>query len=181
MFQPGGSHVFELTDEQVETIREKYDRIDEEIESDYIHKYNVLRNIVFELIHYAMKMQPTSNIENQEINASRRITMLFQELLERQFPIDKSHQTVKLRTPFEFAEHLNVHVNHLNWALKEITGKTTSEHISERILKESRILLKQSQWNISEIGYALGFSEAIHFSNFFKKHAEISHSQFRNV
>jgi AraC-like DNA-binding protein len=107
--------------------------------------------------------------------------MLFRELLERQFPIDESHQSVKLRTPSEFAEHLNVHVNHLNRALKETTGKTTSEHISERILKESKILLKQSQWNVSEIGYSLGFSEATHFSNFFKKHAEISPSQFRNV
>lgn len=181
VFQPGGSHVFELEDKQVAVISEKYSRMFEEIESDYIHKYDVLRNIVFELIHYAMKMQPTSKIENQEINAASRITMLFQELLERQFPIDETHQSVKLRTPSEFAEHMNVHVNHLNRALKETTGKTTSEFISERILKESKILLKQSHWNISEIGYSLGFSEATHFSNFFKKHTEVSPTQFRNV
>lgn len=181
VFQPGGSHVFELKDEQVEQVREKYDRMSDEIDSDYIHKYDVLRNIVFELIHFALKMQPSSKIENQEINASKRITLLFQELLERQFPIDESHQTVKLRSPSEFAEHLNVHVNHLNRALKETTGMTTSEHISERILKESKILLKQSHWNISEIGFSLGFNEATHFSNFFKKHVDLSPSKFRNV
>ncbi len=181
VFQPNGEHVFELSDEDVNAVREIYQTMFEEIDSDYIHKYDVLRNKVLELVHFAMKRQPSSKMKNQEINASRRITMLFQELLERQFPIDESHQSVKLRTPSEFAEHLNVHVNHLNRALKETTGKTTSEHISERILKESKVLLKQSRWNISEIGYALGFSEATHFSNFFKKHAELSPSQFRSV
>lgn len=181
VFQPGGNHVFELSDDEVDTVKSIFERMLEEINSDYVHKYDVLRNQVFELLHFAMKMQPSSKMENQEMNASQRISLLFEELLERQFPIDDSHQTVKLRTPSEFAEHLNVHVNHLNRALKETTDKTTSEHIAERLVRESKILLKQSSWNISEIGYALGFNEATHFSNFFKKHADLSPSQFRSV
>lgn len=181
VFQPKGNHVFELTDEQVETVEDIYKRMFEEIESEYVHKYDALRNLVFELIHFATKMNPSSSLQNQEINASKRISTLFEELLERQFPIDESHQTVKLRTPSEFAEHLNVHVNHLNRVLKETTGNTTSKLISERILQESKILLKQSKWNISEIGFALGFNEATHFSNFFKKHVDTSPSQFRGV
>ncbi len=32
-----------------------------EINSDYLHKYDVLRTLVFELIHYAMKMQPNAD------------------------------------------------------------------------------------------------------------------------
>lgn len=92
-------------------------------------------------------------------DASRRITTVFLELLERQFPIDDTHQRLNLRTPAAFADQLAIHVNHLNRALKKTTEKSTSEIIQERILQEAKILLKHSAWNISEIAYALGFNE----------------------
>lgn len=180
VFQPGGTPVVTLSDEDVYRAESIFQKMLEEIHSDYIHKYDVLRNLVFELIHFAMKKQPASRIENQGVNANKRIALMFEELLERQFPLDDSHQTVKLRTPADFARQLNVHVNHLNRALKETTGKTTSEHINERKLQEARVLLKQSHWNISEIGYALGFKEPTHFSNFFKRHHQISPSSYRD-
>ena len=180
VFQPNGNHVFDLTDVQVEEISAIYKKMFEEINSDYIHKYDVLRNLVFELLHYAMKMQPVTNFSQQPINASQRISTLFLELLERQFPIDENHPSVNLRTASDFANQLNVHVNHLNRAVKETTQKTTSQIIAERILQESKILLKHSNWNIAEIAYALGFTEVTHFNNFFKKHTQMSPSKFRN-
>ncbi|MCX6238157.1 MAG: hypothetical protein NTY07_11490 [Bacteroidia bacterium] len=57
VFQYAGNHVFELSDEQVEQITGTYKKMFEEIKSDYIHKYDVLRNLVFELLHFAMKIQ----------------------------------------------------------------------------------------------------------------------------
>lgn len=113
MFQPEGAHIFELTDEQVSKLQIIYERMFEEINSEYIHKYDVLRTLVFELIHFAMKMQPSAKIDKHAIHASQRISTLFLELLERQFPIDDNHQTVNLRSASDFASQLNVHVNHL--------------------------------------------------------------------
>jgi len=181
VYQPGGTPVFELTDQQVTHVRGLYERMLEEIATDYIHKYDVLRNLVFELLHYAMKMQPTSNLDRQPVNAARRIATLFLELLERQFPIDENHQQMELRTAADFAGKLAVHVNHLNSAIKEVTGKTTTEVIAERMMQEARILLRHSDWNVSTIAYALGFREATHFSNFFRKHAGMSPVQFRKT
>ena len=120
-------------------------------------------------------------LEKRETNASRRITTVFLELLERQFPIDDTHQRLNLRTPAAFADQLAIHVDHLNRALKKTTEKSTSEIIQERILQEAKILLKHSAWNISEIAYALGFNEVTHFNKFFKQHQEITPSGFRNV
>ena len=153
----------------------------EEINSDYVHKYDVLRTQVLELIHFALKMQPTAKCDKQPINASQRISTLFLELLERQFPIDQLHQTLNLRAASAFAQQLNVHVNHLNRAIKETTDKTTSQIIAERILQEAKILLKHSPWNVSEIASALGFTETTHFNNFFKKHVQLSPLKFRNI
>lgn len=157
-----------------------YERMFEEFDSNYVHKYDVIRNLVFELLHFAMKMQSSAQFDKQEINASQRISTLFLELLERQFPIEENHPQVHLRAASDFAHQLNVHVNHLNRAIKEPTGKTTSQLIAERILQEAKILLKHSKWSISEIAFALSFTEATHFSNFFKKHTEQRPSKFRN-
>lgn len=181
VFQPNGKHIFELSDEQAEKISLIYERMFEEINSDYIHKYDALRNMVFELLHFALKMQPSLTFDKQRTNASQRIATLFLELLERQFPVDDAHPNIALRSASDFAGQLNIHVNHLNRAVKEITQKTTSQIISERILQESKILLKQSQWNVSEIAYALGFTEVTHFNNFFKKHIQLSPVKFRNA
>lgn len=179
VFQPGHNHIFELTDAQAKKVAPIYERMFDEIASDYIHKYDVLRNLVFELIHFGMKMQPATSLSKEKMDAGKRISLLFMELLERQFPIDESHQNMQLRTASDFAGQLAVHVNHLNRAVKKTSGKTTTELIADRKLREAKILLKQSAWNVSEIAYALGFTEATHFNNFFKKHTKINPSQFR--
>jgi AraC family transcriptional activator of pobA len=181
VFQPNCTPIFELSDEQAVHVAQLYQRMFVEIDSDYKHKYDMLRNLVFELLHFAMKLRPTTNIDQEEINASRRITVLFLELLERQFPIDDTRQRLSLRSASDFAERLAIHVNHLNRALKETIQKTTSEIVGERILQESKILLKHSAWNVSEIAFALGFTEVTHFNNFFKKHTALSPTKFRNI
>ncbi|WP_394993569.1 helix-turn-helix domain-containing protein [Emticicia sp.] len=186
VFQPTGNHVFELSDEQLEQIKPIYQKMFAEIKSDYVHKYDMLRNLVFELIHFAIKMQPATSLDKQtngvpQINASQRISTMFFELVERQFPIDENHFSIKLSSASDFANQLNVHVNHLNRAVKEITQKTTSQIIAERVLQEAKIMLKHSNWNVAEIAYSLGFTEVTHFNNFFKKHTTLSPSKFRNV
>lgn len=100
--------------------------------------------------------------------------------MERQFPIESHNQTLRLRTAKDYADRLSVHVNHLNKVLKENTGKTTTDIISSRIAQEAKILLKHTDWNISEIAYSLGFEEVAHFSNFFKKQVSVAPLAFRS-
>ncbi|WP_419802769.1 helix-turn-helix domain-containing protein [Mucilaginibacter sp.] len=180
VFQPIGNPVFELTDEQADEFKQIFQRMFIEISSEYVHKYDLLRNLVFEIIHKAVKAQPAEREASKQIDGSNRILLLFLELLERQFPIEDSRQRVQLKSASDFANQLSVHVNHLNKALQKTTQKSTSEIISERLLQEAKILLKHTQWNISEIGYTLGFKEVTHFNNFFKKHSNLNPTQFRN-
>jgi AraC-like DNA-binding protein len=84
-----------------------------------------------------------------------------------------------MRTAKDYADRLAVHVNHLNKVLKEVTGKTTTQTIANRIIQEAKILLKQTNWNIAEISYTLGFDDIAHFSNFFKKQTSIAPVAFR--
>lgn len=179
VFQPKSNPIFDLNDLEVETVEGVFEKIKLELDSEYKYKYDVIRNLVFELIHFGMKLHPAGIQKTQHGNASLRIASIFLELLERQFPIDENHTTVNLRKASDFADQLNIHVNHLNRAVKEITGKTTTQLIGDRILQEAKVLLRHSSWNISEVAYSLGFTEVTHFNNFFKKHLNLSPTQFR--
>jgi len=180
VFSPQSDFVFQISTGQYSRFESIFLKMHEEINSDYAYKYDLLRNYVMELIHSGQKLKPMVPAQNAK-TAAFRTTSLFIELLERQFPIENIGQLLKLRTPADFAGTLGVHVNHLNRVLKETTGKTTGEIIGSRIFQEARILLLQTQWNISEIAFTLGFEEVAHFSNFFKKYGQQSPQHFRDV
>lgn len=179
IFQPGNIPLFEIDDTLANEIEQLFRKIKKEIDSDYIFKYDLIRNYVLELIHYGQKLQPASKLSTSN-DSSLRVVSLFIELLERQFPIESSDQRLQLKTAKDYADRLAVHVNYLNKKLKESTGKTTTEIISERIVQEAKIMLRQTRWNISEISYALGFEEIAHFSNFFKKKTSLAPMEFRS-
>jgi AraC family transcriptional activator of pobA len=179
IFKPGGYPVFQLSDEDTAEINAIFKKMYRELSADYAYKYDLLRNYVLELIHYGQKLQPAAALYPAH-NASARVTALFIELLERQFPITSSNQKLNLRTAKDYADRLAVHVNHLNKVLKENTGKTTTHIIGNRVIQEAKILLKQTDWNISEIAYCLGFDEVAHFSNFFKKQTALAPLKFRS-
>lgn len=181
VFRPDGQHFFELGDAEAEQVAAIFHRMEKEFQSDYKYKYDVIRNLVYELIHFGLKIHPVLQSEARTINASHRISALFLELLERQFPIDEYHRTIHLRTAADFAGQLNIHVNHLNRAVREHLNKTTTQVVAGRLIQEAKILLHQSKWSVAEIAYALGFTEATHFNNFFKKHTGSTPTQFRKV
>ncbi|MFV8324643.1 helix-turn-helix domain-containing protein [Flavobacterium sp. ZS1P14] len=178
IFQSDGYPIFQLTDEEAIEIELIFKKIHKEINSDYVYKYDLIRNYVSELIHLGQKLQPITALYSKH-NSAARVSSLFVELLERQFPIESPRQRLELKSAKDFAARLAIHVNHLNKVLKENTGKTTTELISDRLIHEAKILLKETDWNISEIAYSLGFEELAHFSNFFKKQTTLTPISFR--
>src|ERR1700761_833719 len=146
VFKPGGMPIFFLSEEQIESTRAIFLRMIEEIDSDYTYKYDLLRNLVSELVHSAVKMHPAPVRQYTGSTGTVRVATLFTELLERQFPIESPRQQIRFRQPVEFAGQLSVHVNHLNRSLKEVTGKTTSRLIADRVVQEARTLLRRTDW-----------------------------------
>ncbi|WP_026969791.1 helix-turn-helix domain-containing protein [Algoriphagus terrigena] len=179
-FKLGGTPVLQITEAQRDFLNGLFIKMIEEQESEYTYKDDLIRNYIQLIIHEAMKMQPSDNYE-QHKNAASRISAVFLELLERQFPIETPDQPLLLRSPKSYADNLSVHVNHLNRALKETTGKPTSVLINERIIQEAKALLQHTNWNISEVAFALGFEYPTYFNNFFKKLTGVNPKAFRAV
>lgn len=180
LFTIGCNPIFFPDEAQLSELSVIFQKMQAEMTSAYPYKYDVLRSYLHLIIHEAMRSNPAEHFVTYS-NASSRVSALFLELLERQFPIDSPHLNLKLKTPTDYARALSVHVNHLNRSVKEITGKTTSAHIASRILTEAKTLLQHTDWNISDIAYSLGFEYASYFTLFFKKHSGISPTQLRGT
>lgn len=151
-----------------------------ELQSDYLLKYDLLRSYAAELIHYALKLRP-ADTRYQHPDAKARLTAVFLELLERQFPIESPTRRFALRSARDVARQLAVHSNHLNHCARATTGKTTTDHIATRLTSEAKALLRHTDWNIAEVGYSLGFDEPAHFTYFFKKQTGLAPSAFRHL
>ena len=149
-------------------------------EGEYSYKADLIRNCMSLIIHEALRIQPPRDSAPFK-NGASRMSHMFMELLERQFPVENTMQSLTLRTARDYAKALSVHVNYLNRAVKEVTGKPTSAHIAARIIAEAKALLQHSEWSVAEIAYALGFDYPAYFNNYFRRETGTTPNKFRKV
>lgn len=168
LMRAGAMPVVYLNAEQTAFMSGVYERMLAVYRGDYLQKAELLKTCIELIVHEALTIQPMP-AEPTHDHGAARITHLFVELLERQFPIESADSPLKLRTPQDFAGRLSLHVNSLNRSVKEITGKPTSVVIAERIVAEAKALLQHTDSGIADIAYSLGFEYPTYFNNYFKR------------
>ncbi|MBO0929679.1 helix-turn-helix transcriptional regulator [Fibrella sp. HMF5036] len=168
LFRVDASPVIPLTDEQAVFMTGLFRQMLLVHQGDYARGDDLLKTCLELLLHEALRLQPIQP-GLPATNGAARITRLFLELLEGQFPIETSARPLQARTANDFAQRLSVHVNYLNRAVKEVTGKPTSVHIAERVAVEAKALLQHTDWSVADIAYSLGFDYPTYFNNFFKR------------
>ncbi|GAB3638624.1 response regulator transcription factor [Hymenobacter arcticus] len=180
IFRPGAYPVWEVAEADCAALEVIFQKMAHELHSGYAYKHDLLRTYLWELIHLVQKLQPAP-APLATHSAAARVAAQFAALLERQFPRPSPQPPLRLRTATDYAQQLAVHVNHLNRVLKETTGHTTTALISSRLTQEAKLLLKQTDWSISEIADSLGFADVAHFCTFFKRHAGQTPGDFRRL
>ena len=181
LYKVDGNPVYFLTDEQLRYLTEVFVRMRRDLDTDYPHKYDLLRNQLSMIIHEAAQMQPASGYPAVATNAAERITNLFLTLLDVQFPVIEQLDEPILKNAQDYADRLAVHVNSLNRAVKEVTGKSTSTHIAERLISEAKSLLQLTDRSVGDIADSLGFEYATYFTRFFKQHTGLTPLAFRHA
>ncbi|RRA98120.1 helix-turn-helix domain-containing protein [Larkinella rosea] len=84
-----------------------------------------------------------------------------------------------LPTVPDIAEALNVSPNYLSGLLKTLTGKSTQQHLHDRIIAKAKEKLSGTSLSVSEIAYELGFDYPQSFSKLFKANTHLSPVEFR--
>lgn len=95
----------------------------------------------------------------------------FIKLVQRQFRKDRAIK--------DYANQLNISAKYLTQLVKQYTGKNASELISEQVIKEARLLLRDPQLSIGEIADRLHFSDQSFFGKYFKRQTGISPKSYR--
>tara|TARA_Y100000782_G_C10178964_1_gene263163 strand:+ start:49 stop:912 length:864 start_codon:yes stop_codon:yes gene_type:complete len=107
----------------------------------------------------------------QTVESGNTILRAFKALVEEHYK--EWHSTS------QYAEALHITPDHLNRTIKSLIGKTAKEYLQSRINTEAKRMLYFSDLSNKEVGFTLGFSEASHFSAFFKKCTGESPSAYR--
>ncbi|MGM9478080.1 helix-turn-helix domain-containing protein [Pedobacter sp. GSP4] len=180
LFRLGDNPMIPLDSDQAAFMTGIFFKMAAVYEGEYPYKSSLIRNCISLIIHEALRIQPPRESTSFK-NGVSRISHMFMELLEKQFPIENRQEALAMRTAQDYATALSVHVNYLNRAVKMTTGKPTSAHISNRITAEAKAMLQHSEWSVAEIAYALGFEYPAYFNNYFKRVTGTSPNKFRKV
>jgi len=179
VYSPDNVDVFFPETAQLNIFRGLFTQLIHELSTEYPFKQEIVRTYVQLMIYEALKLQKSA-VATHGQNAATRICSMFFEALEKEFPVQTAEQSVGLRKPADFAAALSVHPSHLNRVIKEATGRSTSEHIIERMIDEAKALLKHTNWNIADIAFGLGFQYAQHFNTYFRRHTGMTPLAYRN-
>lgn len=78
------------------------------------------------------------------------------------------------------ADHIGLSPQNLNAICRKVSGKSASELIIEQVVLEAKRYLIHSDKNISEIAFALNFTDPSHFIKYFKKTVGETPQAFRS-
>ncbi len=156
-----------------------YLQIYKEYQADTTYKKKIIANLFVVLLLKIKEYFWKDYNPIYEGNRSSQIVKSFRRHLEEHF-----QQLVqgKVDKPFrvqDYADLQSLHPSYLNNVIKSKTGKAVSVWISEKTITEAKSLLQHSTLSIKEIAYQLGFTESNHFSNYFKKHTDVSPAEYR--
>ena len=96
----------------------------------------------------------------------------FKNLLEQHFNEQKNVSF--------YATELHLTQHHLNFVIRNLTGKTTTELIRNRAILEAKRLLTYTDYTISEVAAQLNYLDSSYFSRIFKAEAHCTPAAFKS-
>ncbi len=129
---------------------------------------NYFNIILYHLISITV---PKNQDALSQMSSQQAIAYNFMILVSENYLIDKSVQF--------YADKLRISIRHLSTVVKEITHSTPNEIIAEFVLNEAKAQLSNTTNPIREIAFMLKFSDQYAFAHFFKRHLNMSPSQYR--
>lgn len=156
-----GTPVFEVAEAELAAVVALVHKMDEEVRADRPDRAKALQLYLYLLLLEAKRAYLRRGLDRPApVAATSALAGRFQKLVGTHF--------LTTRTVAGYAALLAVSPNHLNKVVKEVTGKTASDSISEMLVQEAKSLLRYTDSSIAEIAYKLDFSDPASFNRFFK-------------
>ena len=170
-FRINGNFIsYQIKKDKAEELKEIFDKINFEYKQQKRKSEDLIRIYLLELFYFILNDEVNTD-ENINITNQRILINKFQKLVEENYTAE--------HYPKFYADKLAITANYLNFVCRTFAGKKAGEIIRNRIILEAKRLLINSELSISQISFQLGFEDNSYFTKFFKTHARISPSEFR--
>lgn len=129
---------------------------------------DIIKASIHALVVAVNKLPQLQNDEN--VKDDRLITMLNY--------IQANYQSITLE---DMANEFHLSTPYISKYIKDKSGKTFGEHVTQIRLKRAKTLLKNGNMTVENISYAVGYPNAEHFIRLFKKTFHMTPIQYRNL
>ncbi len=165
--------VLVLTKEEHESLSFDAERIHSVFMNPHPYQEKMLEGMLLTFLYFCKAVYERYKTTENHLTSAQLITQKFEILVDKMY--------VDTKNVSDYADQLNITPNYLTTTVKKLTGKSAKDIIQERLLMESKSLLKFSGLDIAEIAYRLNFQEPTHFTRFFKKLSGTTPNKFRQL
>jgi AraC family transcriptional regulator, transcriptional activator of pobA len=147
------------------------ERLEIEYEKPDITKFDIVSSSLFSLFNEINQFVKPLNVSQK--NAALRITESYKNAL--------SQHIYKKQKVTDYADLLSISADHLGKCVRNTIGKSAQELLIEMVILEAKVLLRQTNLSISEVGFKLTEKNPSDFSRFFKAHAGFTPKEYKNM
>jgi AraC family transcriptional activator of pobA len=138
------------------------------------HSADLQRHLLSVVLVWIERWYDAERTERRDVgDAGIQLFRRFGRVLERDFA--DHHDAV------HYADALAVPPAALSQALNRVTGRSTKELVTDRVMLEAARLLRFTDRTIGEIAYETGFADPLYFSRAFKRHHGHAPSAYRDL
>lgn len=168
-----------LSEDEKHSLTELVKKIESEYNQNIDqHTQKLIINTIELLLNYCTRYYDRQFYLRTNLNQD--MVTRFENLLLEYFASEASLE-FGLPTVKYCGDKLNMSPSYLSDLLKKETGKTAQQHIQDTLIDQAKTLLLNSNEQISQIAYGLGFEYPQHFSKLFKTRTGMSPMEYRRI
>lgn len=178
-FQYEVSEALHLSDKEKNILLECVQKIQTELQENIdVHSQYIIVSTIELLLNYCSRFYGRQLITRSQANKSTisQIETILTEYFAKAKVEEQGLPTVKF-----LADKVHLSPSYLSDLLKKETGKNAQEHIHYYIIEEAKCLLLNSDKNVSEIAFNLGFEYPQYFNKLFKQKTGKTPMEYRNL
>lgn len=173
------SEALHLSDKEKNILLECVQKIQSELQENIdVHSQHIIVSTIELLLNYCSRFYGRQMITRSQTNKS--IIAQIEHILTNYFAEAKVKEQ-GLPTVKFLADNVNLSPSYLSDLLKKETGKNAQEHIHFYLIEEAKNYLINTDKNINEIAYSLGFEYPQYFNKLFKQKTGNTPMEYRNI
>ena len=170
-----------VDDEMAASLKQDAELMIEEMYTNSPDRLEMIKKMLMVYLHKLKRAyQKQVNNLSSDIKLNKTLYNRFRRELDNYMQQLVIQKRSAMPTVARIAKELHVNSNYLNSIIKQLTGKTASAHIQEKLVLEAKAFLVNTDFQVTDIADKLGFENTPYFNRFFKKNTGLSPSAYRN-